>query len=122
MKVTRRSVLAGATALPIATSARAWRWDHHGAAVLVYDPHLPAARSFADAGREAGRHVLALEGDRIRFAREIFATRPLLVRGISRQADAVLVEEVAREAGYVRVAERVDGITIDWTLAPRQRG
>lgn len=121
MRVSRRGVLAGAAALPIATQARGWRWEHHGDTVLLYDPALPAAQTFAEAGREAGRTVLALDGDRIRLARELFAGRPALVRGVSRQADAVLVEDVAREAGYHRVAQRVDGAVIDWTLAPRNR-
>lgn len=121
MKLTRRGILAGAAALPLATQARAWRWEHHGDTVLVYDPRLPAAEAFAESGRTAGRTVLALEGDRIRFASELFAGRPAMVRGVSRQADAVLVEEVAQEAGYTRVAQRVDGVMIDWTLAPRNR-
>lgn len=122
MKVSRRGVLAGAAALPIATQARGWRWEHHGDTVLLYDAQLPAAQTFAAAGREAGRTVIALDGDRIRLARELFAGRPALVRGVSRQADAVLVEEVASEAGYTLVAQRVDGVVIDWTLAPRARG
>lgn len=120
MKVSRRGVLAGAAALPIASQARGWRWEHHGDTVLLYDAQLPAARAFAESGRVAGRTVIALEGDRIRQARALFAGRPALVRGVSRQADAVLVEEVAREAGYTRVAQRVDGAAIDWTLAPRR--
>ena len=122
MKVSRRGVLAGAAALPLATQARGWRWDHHGETVLLFDPALPAAQAFADAGREAGRAVVALEGDRIRLAQDLFASRPLLVRGVSRQGDAVLVAEVAQEAGYTCVAQRVDGVAIDWTLAPRTRG
>ena len=121
MKVSRRGVLAGAAALPIATQAHGWRWEHHGDTVLLYDPRLPAAQSFAESGSAAGRTVLALDGDRIRLARELFAGRPALVRGVSRQADAVLVEEVAQEAGYACVAQRVDGVVIDWTLAPRTR-
>lgn len=118
MRVSRRGVLAGAAVLPFAAPVGAWRWEHHGSTVLVYDPQLPAARSFAASGRESGRQVLALEGDRIRLARQLFASHPALVRGVSRQADALLVEEVAREAGYHRVALRVDGVLLDWTLAP----
>ncbi|MEL1251409.1 hypothetical protein [Aurantiacibacter gilvus] len=121
MRVSRRGVLAGAAALPIATQARGWRWEHHGDTVLLYDPALPAAQTFAESGRSAGRTVLALEGDRIRMARDLFAGRPALVRGVSRQADAVLVEEVAQEAGYYPVGQRVDGDVLDWTLAPRNR-
>lgn len=121
MKVTRRSVLAGAAAVPVAAGAAGWRWQYHGSAVLVHDPLLPAAREFAEIARSDGRSVLALEGDRIRFARELFEGRPMVVRGVSRQADALLMEEVATEAGYMRAGMEVRGDAIDWTFAPRRR-
>ncbi len=121
MKVSRRNVLAGAAAVPLASGLASWRWGYHGAAVLVHDPMLAAGREFAALARAEGRAPLALDGDRIRFARELFASRPLLVRGVTRQADAVLLEDVAEEAGYSRVALEVRGNAIDWTLAPRHR-
>ncbi|QZH75792.1 MAG: hypothetical protein JY451_04165 [Erythrobacter sp.] len=118
MKVSRRNVLAGAAAVPLAGLA-SWRWSYHGGAVLVHDPMLAAGREFAAVTLVDGRQSLALEGDRIRFARELFASRPLLVRGVTRQADAVLLEDVAGEEGYSRVALEVRGNAIDWALAPR---
>jgi hypothetical protein len=121
MKVSRRTILAGAAALPLASGMAAWRWQYHGAALLVHDPALPAGRRFAAAARGQGREVLALEGDRIRFARRLFAQTPLLVRGVTRQADALLMEEVAAEAGYMRAALEVRGDAIDWTFAPHHR-
>ena len=47
--------------------------------------------------------------------------RPAIVRGVSRQADALLVQEVAEEAGYERTALVVEGDALTWTLQPRIR-
>ncbi len=70
--------------------------------------HRSAARSLArsrspirgSAGQARGDKVLAIEGDRIRFARAVFERAPALVIGVSRSADAVLIEDVGREVGY----------------------
>ena len=57
--------------------------------------------------------------------------RPAFVVGVSRPADALLVEEVAREAGYLPVddakvremtasAQPLDrGLVVGWVLAPK---
>ena len=119
MIVSRRHVLAGAAALPLAGQAAAFRWEDHGATVLLFDPALAEGQAFAASGREAGRQVMPLEGDRIRLASALFARRPLAVRGVSRRSDAVLVADVAAEHGYRLAAERIEGPVSDWTLAPR---
>jgi hypothetical protein len=75
-----------------------------GAALLVHDGSLEAGRRFAAAGKVRGAKVRLIEGDRIRFARAVLDARPALIAGVSRHADALLIEEVAREAGYARVA------------------
>lgn len=126
MKVSRRRVLggglfAGMFASPAAASMAGWQWRHGHGSVLLFDPALPQAHAYAEAGRAWNRPALALEGDVIRFARQVFADRPALVRGISRQADAVLVHEVAEEAGYERTALVVEGDALVWTLQPRLR-
>src|SRR5687768_18064786 len=63
---------------------------------------FPYTTLFRSAGRRFagayGGEALAIEGDRIRFARAVFARRPAFVVGVSRPADALLIEEVAREA------------------------
>ena len=128
IRATRRSILAGALAvpavagLPLAASARA------GKAVLLHDPSLAAGRRFAEAH---GGAALPIEGDRIRFARAVFEGRPAFVVGVSRPADALLIEEVAREAGYLpaddanvremtAAAQPLDrGLVLGWVLAPR---
>src|SRR5688572_8010331 len=97
MRATRRGVLAGALAvpavagLPEAASARA------GKPVLLHDPSLEAGRRLAEA---YPGETLPIEGDRIRFARAVLERRPSFVVGVSRPADALLIDEVAREAGY----------------------
>jgi hypothetical protein len=122
MKLTRRAILAGLMATPAAASAAGFHWRHGHGTVLLYDEALPQGRAFAEAGKAWNRTVLPLTGDRIRFAREIFARRPAIVRGLSRQSDAVLLAEVAQEAGYEQVALKVDGVALDWTFAPKIRG
>jgi hypothetical protein len=126
VKATRRGVLAGAAAVsavsgvPRAASARG------SGAVLLHDPSLEAGRRFAEA---YGGEALPIEGDRIRFARAVFARRPAYVVGVSRPADALLIEDVAREAGYTladdasvremtATAQPLDrGLVLGWVLA-----
>ena len=43
----------------------------------------------------------------------------MLVAGVTRSADALLIEEVAREAGYVPVATPSGLGASGWALAPR---
>jgi hypothetical protein len=123
----------GTLVLPAAASlAKAPKRKPSGT-VLLHDPSLDAGRRFAASAHARGDKVMAIEGDRIRFAREIFEQTPALVIGVSRQADAVLIEDVAREAGYgsvslrkgalaerlteVRTAEGEQALT--WVLARR---
>lgn len=120
IKVSRRAVLGGALALPVAARSSGLKLKPRGEAVLLHDAELPAGRKFAAAGRSAGARVLAIEGDRIRFARQIFAARPAYVQGVSRQADAVLIEDVGREFGYRREALCSAGATLEWRLVPRR--
>lgn len=116
IRATRRAVVLGALALPAAARASGFMLGARRGAVLLHDPALEQGRRFAEAGRSAGAKVLAIEGDRIRFAREVFAARPAYVAGISRQADFVLLEDVAREFGYRREVHSVSGAVIEWRL------
>jgi len=124
VKATRRGVLAGALAVPAVAGLPKAAWARSGNAVLVHDPSLEAGRRMAAA--HAGE-ALAIEGDRIRFARAVFELRPSFVVGISRHADALLIEEVGREAGYEPVASGADPLremiageqAHGWVLAPK---
>jgi len=129
IRATRRGALAGALALPAAASlAKAPKFKASGT-VLLHDPSLEAGRRFA--AQAGGENVLAINGDRIRFAKAVFERAPALVVGVSRSADAVLIEDVGREAGYAPVssdtlskiladAQAADrGQAIGWALAPR---
>jgi len=87
--------------VPTVSGLGTWRWKHGEERVLLHDPSLEAGRRFA----EAGGSSRAIDGDRIRFAREVFAAKPALVAGVSRQADFVLIADVAAEMGYVLAAE-----------------
>ena len=129
MKATRRGVLAGALAVPAMAGLPRVAVARAGKAVLLHDPSLAAGRRFAEA---YGGEAIAIEGDRIRFARGVFEQRPAFVVGISRPADALLIEEVAREAGYVPVddasvremtaaARPLDrGLVLGWVLVQRR--
>jgi len=116
MKTSRREALKGALAVPAVAAVPSAVWARGGKAILVHDPGLASAR------RIAALHdgeVEAITGDRIRFARALFAQKPSLVVGVTRSADALLIEEVAREAGYQPVAApAVLGVS-GWALAPR---
>lgn len=127
MKATRRGVLAGALAVPALAAPRVAS-ARAGEAVLLHDASLEAGRRFAAA---YGGEALPIEGDRIRFARAVFERRPSFVVGVSRPADALLIEDVGREAGYVladdktvremtAAAQPLDrGLVLGWVLAPR---
>jgi len=99
IRASRREALKGALAVPAVAGLPKWRWRHGEASLLVYDPALQAGQRLA-AAVEDGQEALAIGGDRIRFGRELFARRPGLVVGISRHADALLLEEVGAEAGF----------------------
>ena len=70
-------MLGGALAVPTLSGLATWRWKHGDGRVLLHDPSLDAGRRFAEAGGKS----IAIEGDRIRFARDIFAAKPALVAG-----------------------------------------
>jgi len=116
MRPTRRDALKGALAVPVVAALPTAAWAQGRPALLVHDATLAAGRSLA-ALHEG--EVLAITGDRIRFARALFELRPSLVLGISRAADALLIEEVAREAGYAPVAAPASLGASGWALAPR---
>jgi hypothetical protein len=100
IRTTRRAALMGALAVPTVAGLAHWRWKHGERSVLLHDPALAAGRRFAEAGEARGGEVHAIDGDRIRFAREVFESRPALIAGVSRHADFILIEDAAREAGY----------------------
>ena len=128
MKATRRHVLGGALAVPAMAGLPRIGLARGADAVLLHDPSLEAGRRFAEA---YGAEALPIEGDRIRFARAVFARRPSFVIGVSRPADALLIEDVGREAGYgladdetvrelTEAAQPLDrGLVLGWVLAPK---
>ena len=128
MRATRRGVLAGALAIPGMAGLPRAASAGTGSAVLLHDSSLEAGRRFAAA---YGGAALPIEGDRIRFARAVFERRPSYVIGVSRSADALLIEDVGREAGYLladedkiremtAAAQPLDrGLVLGWVLVPR---
>ena len=130
IRATRRQAVLGALAVPAAAGLPKAAFARGTGAVLLHDPALAAARHLA---AMHGGEALAIEGDRIRFARAVFERRPSLVLGVSRPADALLIEDVGREAGYAPVSEGVEGLrkaiehsasqntglVLAWILAPR---
>ncbi len=118
MKATRRGVLVGALAVPAMAGMPRAASARTGQAVLLHDPSLAAGRRLAEA---YGGEALPIEGDRIRFARAVFEGRPAFVVGVSRPADALLIEEVGREAGYMPADDaRVRDMTA--AVQPLDRG
>lgn len=99
MRPNRRTVLAAASALAGAATARGGLAKAAESSPLtLYDPHEPAARTFAVS---QGGRAIPIEGDRIRLARRLFATAaPDRLTVIARHADQLLLAEAAREQGY----------------------
>jgi|GEM_PF-3984875 hypothetical protein len=128
ISASRREALKGALAVPAVVGLPKWRWQHAEPSLMVYDPALEAGRRLVAGGQE-GAQALAIDGDRIRFGRELFARRPGLVVGVSRHVDALLLEEVGAEAGYRPVdwdaghlreliaASTDRGLVVGWVLA-----
>ena len=108
IRASRRQALAGAVAAPLVAASP--RRSSVGPTVTVYDPALASPPA-------AGARPIA--GDRIRFARALFGQRPVWVVGLSRRADALLIEDVGRESGYVPVAAPAGLGAHGWALAPR---
>jgi len=127
ISATRREALLGALAIPAVAGVP--RIERNVPTVVVLDPTLAASRRIAAA---YDGQIVTIEGDAIRLARALFERRPWLVVGVSRPADALLIEEVGREAGYALVSEgtealrelietppRDSGLVLGWVLAPR---
>ena len=120
MKLTRRTLLAGAAAIPAVVGLeRLSAATPRASAVFLFDAGLRAAKPRRTDAIMAGHQTKAIEGDRIRFAREVVATRPDRIHGFSRQADALLVQEVAAEAGYRREWVKAEGAAMEWLLVRR---
>jgi hypothetical protein len=127
IRATRRAALAAALAVPAAAAMAKSAKRAPSGTVVLYDPTFEGARNFAASAQlQGGTSALRIAGDRIRFARALFERRPALVVGVSRSADAVLIEDVAREAGYLPVAvpPKLAGMLYKtsargWALAPR---
>jgi len=128
VKATRRETMLAALAMPAVAGMPKLAAARTGGAVLLHDPSLEAGRRFAEA---YGGQALPIEGDRIQFARAVFKKRPAFVVGVSRPADALLIEEVARETGYLladdatvreltAAAQPLDqGLVLGWVLVPK---
>ena len=126
IRATRRAALAGALALPAAAAVAKTPKKAASGTIVLYDPSYQGARSFAVSAKVRGAEAVRIEGDRIRFARTVFARKPAMVVGVSRSADEVLIEDVAREAGYVTVPVPAAIARLlhtasarPWALAPR---
>jgi hypothetical protein len=105
IRASRRTVLAGALAVPTLSGLAAWRWRHGEQRVLLHDAQLDAGRRFADAAKAHGLRPVVIEGDRVRFMRQVLADRPAVVAGVSRHAEMQLLADIAQEEGYVLAAE-----------------
>ena len=105
MPVSRRGLVAGAAiAAAAAATLRSPVLAHEGQPVLLYDAGLAASARFAAHARRLGGAAQPMDGDRVRQVQALVRTRPAAFFGVSRQADAVIVSEVAQEAGYRRIS------------------
>ena len=102
----------GALAVPAAGALPQARV--RGRTVLLHDPELPIPATLTGA-----LEMRPIAGDPVRFARAVFVRAPAMVLGISRHADALLIEDVGREAGYRPVTAPASLGRHGWALAPR---
>jgi len=72
--------------------------------VLLYDASFIAARRFAARAVALGGAPTRLDGDRVRQMRALLGFAPAACFGVSRHGDALLLCEIALEAGYRRLA------------------
>jgi hypothetical protein len=84
--------------------------------LVLYDPESVTTCSYACA-------TLPVKGDRVRFAREVFAahTAPDSIGGVTHYADYVLLSGCAAEQGYRVLEERFEGTLVHWKIARRRR-
>jgi len=100
--VGRRGFIGLAAGAPLAMGALpAWgqRADA-GALLILFDPTMAASARLADQVRKHGAAVLALSGDRIRFMRDVVASRPRVIAGMTSYADFLLLSGTAAESGF----------------------
>ena len=100
MKLTRRTLIASAAAVPALAALSQFRGSGQGVLAGVYDADHPAGAEFARLLRRENFGAQAVTGDRIRMARDLLATRPPMLAGVTRDADALLFAEVGAEEGY----------------------
>jgi hypothetical protein len=101
LRADRRTVLAGAAGLAgAAVAPAALAAARRPDALRLYDPADTAALTVARTVWPAMAGAVAIEGERIPFAHQVFAAQPSQVLAVTRWADCVLLTEVAEEAGY----------------------
>lgn len=100
--VSRRGFIAGAA---VASAALAGSRPAAAAPpLLLHDPGLAAGLRFAARAAALDGASITIEGERVRHVRPLLASGPSALFGVTRHADALLIAEIAREAGYRRVA------------------
>ncbi|MPT48585.1 MAG: hypothetical protein E2598_09240 [Sphingobium sp.] len=116
MVTSRRTLLAGAVAVPLLAIGGAALMQQAqastGGTLLLYDEDLNAGRRFAAQAQILRGQPMALNGDRIRFMRDMLRQEPSAIYGVSRYSDQLMVSDIAREAGYRPLAliqHRADG-------------
>ena len=92
----RRTVLIAAAGAAAVAVLPAFAAASEGV-VAVFEADEPVARAFARGRAQR----IAVDGDRVRFARKLFAdARPARVAAVTRYADYLVLAEAAREHGY----------------------
>jgi hypothetical protein len=113
MSIQRRDLLRLAATLPaVACLTGHAQASAPGRRLFVYEPGVPASVWRALAARQgiAAAAVLvaavAIDGDRVRFARACLATAPGWIGGVLRHADLLVLGGCAEEEGFRMYEER----------------
>jgi hypothetical protein len=90
--------------------------------VLLVDYDLAHAHRLAADAANHGCRTLAITGDRVRFAREVFGPgAPEVVAGVTTYADFIVLTGCAAEAGYRIINDRAEGALVRWKVARLHR-
>jgi hypothetical protein len=86
--------------------------------LLVIDYDIAEARRLAAHAAGSASRTLAITGDRVRFARDLFgSSAPEVIGGLTSYADFIVLTGCAAEAGYRLISERTESALVRWKIA-----
>ena len=119
---TRRETIAAALAVPLlGASGIARAAADSGVRLLLVDPAIADARSTVELW-SGGWQPVAIEGDRVRLARDVLGRHPERCAGISSWSDFLLLSGSLEDGGYrLTSVPLLEQGKVSWLLERRGR-